>query len=84
MQYLLTEAEYLELKLEQSERLMLGRDKLQSICTLAAQHIPVPHEWSVDITPRPWGCILADPSPGYCDDCPTILICPHKSKRWSK
>lgn len=84
MQYILTEAEYAELKLERDarERSMTGR--LQEICTLAAQHIPVPCDWSRDKQPRPWGCILAKPSPGYCDDCPVSDVCPNPCKEWSK
>lgn len=84
MQYMLTEEEYTELKREHSAKAKAASDRLQEICVLAAQHIPVPHEWSSDKTPRPWGCILAKPSPGYCDDCPVSEICPNPRKEWSK
>jgi len=84
MQYILTEAEYAELKREQSAKAMAATAQLQEICTLAARHIPVPRDWSSDKTPRPWGCILTTPSPGYCDDCPVSKICPCPRKVWSK
>jgi hypothetical protein len=84
MQYILTEQEYAELKREQSAKAKVSADRLQEICTLAAQHIPVPQDWSTDKTPCPSGCILAEPSPGYCDDCPVSDICPNPRKEWSK
>lgn len=84
MKYILTEAEYTELKQAHSARAKAASDRLQEICVLAAQHIPVSRDWSEDKTPRPWGCILATPSPHYCDDCPVSEICPNPRKRWSK
>lgn len=86
MQYLLSEGEYSELKRDQSDRIQMSKAKLQALCTLAAQYIPVPHEWSQDKTPRPWGCILGprDQDPVYCDDCPASEICPNPRKEWSK
>lgn len=86
MQYLLTEAEYSALKQEQTAKLRTSTEKLQTICTLAAQHIPVAREWAIDKTPTPWGCILGprQQSPGYCDDCPVSEICPHQGKEWSQ
>lgn len=84
MQYILTEQEYAELKREQSAKAKVSADRLQEICTLAAQHIPVPCDWSQDKQPRPWGCILANPRSGYCDDCPVSDVCPNPRKEWSK
>lgn len=86
MQYLLTEAEYNGLKQDQITKLLASAEKLQAICTLAAQHIPVAHDWSSDKTPRPWGCILGPrkQNPGYCDECPVSEICPHQGKEWSQ
>lgn len=84
MQYILSEDEYRELKREQAASLRANQQKLQAICTLAAQHIPVARDWSHDKTPKPWGCILAPSSPGYCDDCPVSEICPNTDKEWSK
>lgn len=85
MQYILTESEYAELKLERDARERSMEVRLQEICTLAAQHIPVPCDWSQDKQPRPWGCILAKPrSSGYCDDCPVSDVCPNPRKEWSK
>jgi hypothetical protein len=80
MQYLLNEEEYAELKRQMSAKAMAASNRLQEICTLAAQHIPVPHNWSIDKTPRPWGCILAAPSPSYC----VSEICPNPCKEWRK
>lgn len=85
MQYILTEVEYAELKLRHEGRTRTATARLQEICTLAAQHIPVPCDWSQDKQPRPWGCILAKPrSSGYCDDCPVSDVCPNPRKEWSK
>ena len=86
MQYILTESEYMDLKRDYNEKLRASNDNLQRICTLAAQHIPVPCDWGVDKTPRPWGCVLGEPAqdPGCCDDCPVMEICPNPHKEWSK
>lgn len=86
MQILLTEAEYNELKSQKRERISASKAELQRLCTLAAQHIPVPCDWSEDKAPRPWGCIIGprEQDPGYCDDCPVGAICPHTGKEWSQ
>lgn len=85
MQILLTQEEYAALQEQKQLREIVQAGKLQEICTLAAKHIPVPHDWSDDKTPRPWGCILdKETNPGYCDDCPVDEICPFPSKEWSK
>lgn len=85
MQYLLTEAEYNDLKAKKHQFITSEKEELQKICTLAANHIPVAHDWSDDKTPRPWGCILdKDTNPGYCDDCPVARLCPCTRKEWSK
>lgn len=86
MQYLLTEAEYEALKRDKDSPAAINIDELQALCVLAAQHIPVPHDWSEDKTPRPWGCILGprEQHPGYCDDCPCQRVCPSLGKAWSK
>lgn len=86
MQYLLTQDEYDALRRDQVQRTDNEKAKLQELCTLAAQHIPIVVEWSKDKTPRPWGCILGpkDQDPGYCDKCPAQDICPHERKEWSQ
>lgn len=85
MQFLLTEAEYNELKAQKREQVSASKAELQRLCTLAANHIPVPRDWSQDKTPKPWGCILDSATNlGYCDDCPVDAICPHTGKEWSK
>lgn len=78
MQYILTEAEYNTLKHGARVANEKEKEKLQALCTLAANHIPV-HS--------PWGCILnenPENRPWYCDDCPAADVCPHTNKRWSK
>lgn len=86
MQYLLTQEEYDALRIKQELHIKQSTEKLQAICTLAAQHIPVTREWSSDKTPAPWGCILGprQQDPGYCDDCPVSEICPYQGKEWSQ
>lgn len=86
MQYLLTQQEYEALHREKRLRTDGEKAKLQELCTLAAQHIPIVVEWGSDKTPRPWGCILGprEQHPCYCDECPAQDVCPHESKEWSK
>jgi hypothetical protein len=83
MQYLLTESEYLKLKGEAIQKIKVNERKLQELCTLAAQHIPIVPHWGEDRTPRPWGCILKRQTP-YCDECPVKELCPYDNKEWSK
>lgn len=86
MQYILTQQELDALRSEEKQRTDTRAQELQALCTLAAQHIPVVVEWSVNPTPRPWGCILGprEQNPGYCDRCPARKVCPHPGKEWSK
>ena len=86
MEYILTETEFNELKERQQAELKIETEKLQAICTLAAEHIPVDRYWDKD-NKSPWGCILNDESGmygGYCDECPMDEICPCEHKAWSK
>lgn len=97
MQYILTQAEYDELKHRQSPE---QRNELQKLCTLAANHVPIEVPWSPSDL-RPWGCILSKPSEvrgahsylggylthggrfvGYCDLCPALHVCPHDNKQF--
>lgn len=86
MQYLLSEEEYRALTASQHRAKLEQTEKLQAICTLAAQHIPVTRDRASEKTPAPWGCILGPRSqnPGYCDDCPVSEICPYQGKEWSQ
>lgn len=89
MKFLLDEDEYLALTTKSQETVKVRtqelKDKLQEACTLAAETVPVPREWSSDKEPKPWGCILSkDSNPGYCDDCPVTKKCPCNHKRYSK
>ena len=86
MQYLLTQEEYDALHRKKTSRTEAEKSKLQALCTLAAQHIPLAaNEWA-DRTPKPWGCILGprEQSPGYCDSCPATEVCPYEFKKWSQ
>ena len=86
MQYILTQAEYDALRSKQAAQLQASKEELQALATKAALHIPVTLSWRPEVPPAPWGCILADPAnnPGYCDECPAQLICPHDGKEWSQ
>lgn len=86
MQFILTAEEYETLKAQRQQALTSQRDRLQAICTAAAEHIPVDHDWVPDVK-SPWGCILVKGGQnggGYCDNCPAEFICPHLGKEFSK
>ena len=88
MQYLLTQQEFDAMQLAKTRRTNDEKAKLQALCTLAAQHIPIVVECNDDKTTRPWGCILervkTHDSPAYCDCCPAQTLCPHDAKEWSQ
>ena len=87
MQYILTQAEYDELRRAQGVITTAKKSELQKLCTDAANHIPITRDWAPNEPPAPWGCILDESSPnhgGYCDDCPAKEVCPHDYKVWSK
>ncbi len=86
MQYLLTAEELKALNEKKELHEISQTGKLQELCTLAANHIPVVRPWmGEDAEPEPWGCILdKETDPGYCDDCPMDEACPWPSKHWSK
>ena len=78
MQYLLTQEEYQELQAAAVARSDEVTQTIQTLCTLAANHIPVD-----SIGGKPWGCILTHKS-GVCDQCPVETMCPYRYKKWSK
>jgi hypothetical protein len=83
VQRLLTEEEYQELLSHKREDTKAYLAKLQSLCTLAAIHVPVEVSWRNAV--EPWGCILdVDSNPTYCDHCPARPVCPNENKRLSK
>lgn len=87
MQYLLTKDEYDALRAEQQASLDASKAKLQKLATSAANHIPILHDWAPKDPATPWGCILnkaPEANPGYCDDCPAQIICPHDGKEFSQ
>jgi len=80
MQILLTHDEWLELKGKANSA--VDERELQKLCTLAANHIPVPQPWRGKGIEGPWGCILDKAK--YCDDCPADKLCPNPHKEWSQ
>ncbi len=88
MQYILTQAEYDELKAVKKKTEELEKKELQEICIKAAMYIPVKIEWSNGATrvEHPWGCILgpSKQNPMCCDDCPVQKLCPNPDKEWSQ
>lgn len=87
MQYILTQAEYDELRRAQGVLTTAKNAELQKLCTDAANHIPITRDWAPTEPPAPWGCILDESSSnhgGYCDDCPAQRICPHNGKEYSQ
>lgn len=77
MQYLLTQEEYQELQAAAVARSDEATQMIQTLCTLAANHV------SVAEIGKPWGCILTHKS-GVCDQCPVEAMCPYRYKKWSK
>lgn len=85
MQYVLTQEELDALRGAAAKVQLEERDKVQKLCTLVAEHMPVPMPWSPESPPRPMGCILLrSHQSGYCDNCPVKADCPHPHKKWSK
>lgn len=84
MQYILTQEEYDALRAKQKLELGMQKAKLQKLCTMIADAMPVSVEWINNDKPEPWGCILTADFDHYCDDCPVQEICPHEHKEWSK
>ena len=89
MQYILTQAEYDELRAKQKLDIGMQKRNLQKLCTQIADTMPVSVSWRSGCKPEPWGCILTpegDPQEEehYCDECPVRSICPLDHKAWSK
>jgi len=83
MQFILSQEELDALKAKQKEEIKLSRKKLQALCTLISDTMPVDWGWG-DGNPKPWGCIVTRKEEWYCDKCPVIEICPKEYKHWSK
>ena len=79
VQYLLTQEEYQALQSEAVARSDEATQTIQTLCTLAANHVPV-----AELGGKPWGCIITRKSGGICDSCPVETMCLYKYKRWSK
>lgn len=82
MQYILTQEELNAL----NERARRGekapnKKKLQALCTLVADNIPVKGGW---MDGKVWGCILSTKEEWYCDECPAREVCPYEYQSWSK
>jgi hypothetical protein len=85
VQYILTQEEFDDLTKKKRELTLMERTRLQRLCTLIADTMPVKWGWGQPDEPRPWGCILT-PRAGewYCDQCPVRELCPHPHKNYSK
>jgi hypothetical protein len=85
MQYILTEQEYKDLKTIQTTAKLENTKKLQTLCSLIADKMPVDWTWG-EPGEKPWGCILTRDKvyEWYCDQCPVRDICPYPNKHYSK
>ena len=82
MQYILTQAEYDELKNVKKKTDMSHEKELQKICTKVANEMPIKWDWG-DHDLKPWGCSVTKED-WYCDQCPVISICPKEWKSFSQ
>ena len=86
MQYILTQAEYDELRRAQGVLTTNSKAELQKLCNDAANHIPITRHWAPNEPPAPWGWCIDKSSQnygGYCENCPAQKLCPHDFKEWS-
>lgn len=86
MKYILSKEEYERLTQIKKGYAEITVEHLQVLCVRAAENIPVKRHWDKEDN-SPWGCILSesmDKNPGYCDECPVYMHCPHPSKHYSK
>jgi len=88
MQFLLSEEEYNQLKSKRIELQEKDKRKLQTFCTMVANSLPVKF-WDRKEA-EIWGCVLnkettgQPASCGYCDQCPSVDMCPYENKDFSK
>jgi hypothetical protein len=90
MQFLLSEEEYNQLKNKRIELQERDKKKLQAFCTMVANSLPVKFRGRKEA--EIWGCIRnkeddnhnLPASCGYCDQCPSVEICPYDQKDFSK
>lgn len=85
MRYCLSEEEYNKLLVEPTKVDDEYRDKLQRVCLLAANFVPVPPDG------EPWGCYLdatgkpmKEMKEHFCDGCPVRKECPYLSKKFER
>lgn len=84
MQYLLTQAEYENMREAAKVLEREVTNRLQRVCTVAAERVPITLSWGQWAErPLPWGCVLTR-SAEYCDYCPVVNECPSKEKEFSK
>ena len=82
MQYILTEEEYKQLATNQGKEILIANlkiddliEKLQIVCTLAANHIFINGE--------PWVCIQSvNDEDHHCGGCPVEKDCPYDKKKF--
>ena len=91
MQYILTEEEYIKLKVKRQQLNNQELENIQQACTLACDNTPI-YFWGRKIA-SPWRCILTvmkkneengTQDKWYCDKCLVQDACPYKHKEWSK
>lgn len=88
MQYILTQEEMDGMKRVHADEIRALTETLQSVCTDAANRIPLTTVWGRNLDePEPWGCVITLSLAGeehVCDECPVKSPCPRKPKRVSK
>ena len=86
MQYLLTEEEYNELRIQNNAKQRECDIIINDLCQTVANHLPVhvsdPH--SPIQKQEPWKCIRSVKYEWYCDNCPVKDICRWPNKVFSK
>lgn len=82
MQYLLSEAEYLELESRPGNMKVAIDAVLMDLCTKVSDHMPVKSDGNC--LDHPWGCFKSKSVESYCDECPVQEECPESNKQWSK
>jgi hypothetical protein len=85
MRYCLSEEEYNKLMIERIKIGDASREKLQRVCMLVANFVPVPPN------NEPWNCYLdgegkpmKEMADHYCDGCPVSKECPYDGKKFGE
>lgn len=82
MQYILSEEEMAAFrKAERDAKESPSPKDLQAFCTYVADNLILTQGW---MKGKAWGCIKTRKEEWYCDDCPSLKICPYKYKSFSQ